>query len=254
MHTATFFNTGMFSVTIDEAAATPQALLNWGPQDRLGLVVTSSFGGLGASLLTQLATSVFYDEPGKGRRDGPVYPDIYCFHVGGRYGNHGAFDFAPSRKEVIVETSDVLGVINSHGITHLVVPDGPAHTIKHGFKEPEAAADRIKACFAYGHEGAMENADVVICSTEPWVLRNSQMTLRPEEMMADLASRTWSSPEEHEDKQSVVQSYRDRAYEVGEELRAHKIQRFVAAELTGKLEESYRRVSLDFALSRLRAD
>lgn len=33
-------------------------------------MVTSPFGGLDASLLTQLATSVFYDEPGKGRRDG----------------------------------------------------------------------------------------------------------------------------------------------------------------------------------------
>lgn len=261
MHTAIFLSTDMFEVETDmfevEIAgqpSTPQALLDWGPQDRLGIVVTEPFGGLGGSLLVQLATSVFYDEPTKDRRNQPVYPDIYCFHVGGRYGNHGAYDFAPSRKEFIVPDGNVLGWINSHGITHLLVPDGPQLGLKHGFKEPEAALDRLKQCYAYGNEGQLNDYDVVVRALGPGPLRNSQMTLPPEQMMRDLSSRTWSSPDEAEDKAGVVRGYLERADEVGEAARAAKEVRFTDAEAAGFMEEHYRRVDPTFALDRLGVD
>ena len=81
----------------------------------------------------------------------PLYPEIYLFHVGGTWGSGVGFDFWPDRKEVFLpaDAREVLRSINSHAITHLAIPDGEPKDVTHRFKEPEAAHDRLKRCFAY---------------------------------------------------------------------------------------------------------
>ena len=63
MHTAVQLNQTMLEVQIDGAVKDSEALLaEWGPYDRLGLVVTEPLGAVGASHLIQLAITAFYDQ------------------------------------------------------------------------------------------------------------------------------------------------------------------------------------------------
>ncbi len=99
MHTATQFNLGMFDLEVEgEKVDAPQALGGYGRLDRLGVVVTSALGGVGASLLIQLAIARFYDLRPERRDGNPIYPEIYLFHVGGRCGMHTNYDFWPPRR------------------------------------------------------------------------------------------------------------------------------------------------------------
>ena len=163
MHTATQLDVSMFAVQIDGKIADRDALLPaWHPYDRLGVLVHDPFGGVGASLLVQLTITAFYDAR-PGRRDGtPQYPEIYLFHVGGRYGSHGYFDYWPPRKEIFVENdaAAVLRAVNDRAITRLAVVDGKPSAPRHDLWERAAAEDRIISAFAYSADGRVENADV----------------------------------------------------------------------------------------------
>jgi hypothetical protein len=146
MHTAFDIKREMFAIRCDGDEIARDDFLHWEVRDRFGLVVNAPLGGLGAGLLTMVAITAFYDEPTRKRRKRPLYPDIYIFHVGGPWGSHGSFDFWPDRKDVQVsdDPAEVLRAVNSHGITHLAVPDGEPRKTVHRYKEPEAAIDRIK--------------------------------------------------------------------------------------------------------------
>ena len=78
--------------------------------DRFGIVVTEPLGGLGGSLLLQLAIAKFYSVRPDRRASVPVYPEIYLFHVGGPHGDFSYFDFWPPRKEVRVARSPSVAV------------------------------------------------------------------------------------------------------------------------------------------------
>src|SRR5258708_26780336 len=108
-----------FEVQIDGERVSPDTVLrDWSPLDRFGIVVTEPLGGLGASLLLQLAIAIFYSVRPDRRASVPVYPEIYLFHVGGPHGDFSYFDFWPSRKEVRVAASQpvsLLEAINAHG-------------------------------------------------------------------------------------------------------------------------------------------
>src|SRR5262245_7080336 len=111
MHTAPQLDVSQFAISRHGRQATRADLLpDWTPYDRLGVVVTESFGAVGASHLIQLAITAFYDvrpERRAARLDGvdprAIYPEIYLFHVGEVHGDHSSFDFWPARKEVLVE-------------------------------------------------------------------------------------------------------------------------------------------------------
>ena len=253
MHTAALLAFDMFEVEIAGIKTSADELLDWGSHDRLGVVVTEPFGGLGASLMIQLATVCFFDVPGAGRRHQPLYPEIYLFHVGGSFGNFGAFDFWPPRKEIFVEGDaiQVLAQINNTGITHLLVPDGPAQATRHHWKEPDAAADRLKACFAYDAAGQAENADILLRGIGAAPIENSLKTLYPKKMLEYLASRTLP-PLQRADNGRIVESYRHRAGEVPNSIQDGLALRFLDGKAKGFLEERYRRVDVSYALARLR--
>ena len=212
MHTALGLSTNMFSVELCGKPSNSHEVLGWDVRDRLGVIVTSPFGGLGAGLLTSLAITAFYDMPGRDRRTRPMYPDIYMFHVGGPWGCHAGFDFWPDRKEIFLapDPTEVLRSINSCGITHLVVPDATPREGIHCYKEPEAAQDhintcfayepeaardRIKACFAYAPEGTVANHDVSITTSAEFVLQNFENTLHPALVIASMEKRLSEDPQ-----------------------------------------------------------
>ena len=178
MHTAHELRRPMISVELGGQPGALEDLLDWDVRDRLGVIMTSPFGALGAGLLVLLCVIAFYDVEKQKRRRRPLYPSIYLFHVGRPWGFHGEFDFWPDRKEVIVaDSTQVLPSINSHGITHLAVPTGDPQPRVHRYKEPEEALDRLKQAFAYGSLGTVADADVMLRTSEPAVLRNFERTV-----------------------------------------------------------------------------
>jgi hypothetical protein len=164
MHTATSLSVEHFSIEIAGHRASREALFAGRPHERFGIVVHTPLGALGASLLIELAVTAYYDARDRRRRTQPLYPEIYAFHVGGRYGNYSPMDFWPARKEVFLgdAAEDVLESINSHAITHLAVPDGAPNPAEHRFKEPAAAFDRLERCFVYDPSGRVAGGEIAI--------------------------------------------------------------------------------------------
>jgi hypothetical protein len=182
VHTARQLDESLFAVEVDGRPATRAELLGeWGPLHRFGVVVHEPFGSVGASYLLQLAITAFYDaRPARRSRERPVYPDVFAFHVGGRFGEHAFFDVYGPRKEVFVadDPALVLDAINDRGITHLAVPDRPpAAAARFHWKEPAQALDRLVAAWAYAPGGRVEGADVAIGSDSPRAEANAKTTL-----------------------------------------------------------------------------
>jgi hypothetical protein len=232
---------------------------DWGVYDRLGVVMHEPFGALGASHLIQLAIVLFYSarpsrragrvQPGDERA---IYPEIYLFHVGGRHGNHGSFDFWPARKEVFIENDAraVLDAINDRAVTRLAVPDATAIPIEHEWKEPAAARDRISSAFAYSATGRVVDAEFEITGLDPITEFNVRTTLEPNEA----ALRSQADSEVASDPALRARSHPVRAVgrlaEGQHGLRA-ATQRRDALRKKNIATESYRRITVDEALQML---
>jgi hypothetical protein len=174
MHTSFEFKSADFSIMKGGSPVSRDALLDWDVRDRLGVLIDRPVGALGAGLLILLVITAFYDCPQRKRRRTPIYPDIFLFHVGGRWGLFSMFDFWPDHKEVFVtaDPREVLRAINSRGITHLVLPERERRVVGHRYKEPEAAADRLKKCFVYGPGGNVSGGDIVIETSAKSIFKN----------------------------------------------------------------------------------
>lgn len=175
MHTAEALISDPLTIQIaGRPAEIPELFPGFDETDRIGLVLTTPHGALGASLLYLTAVHAFYDLQRQKADDFWIYPDFYFFHVGARFGHHGSLDVWPDHKEVEIEAEPdrVLEAINDRAITRLLVPDNP-------FSEPpsrrEALASyrsRIRGAFAYSPTGTVTDADVVVTgneTTEAWV-------------------------------------------------------------------------------------
>jgi len=252
MHTATSLNAGMFAIRIAGRDVDRHALLEWQLHDRMGVVLTEPLGIVGASMLIQLAITAYFDARAE-RRTTPHYAEIYAFHVGRPRGDCSHFDLAPSRKEVFLDDSDsLLGAINAHAITHLVVPDHPNRPISHVYKEPEIAHDRLRRCYAYSPSGVTLNPDVTIRGMQPAMLGEVDNTLDAEKVLAAIPQ--WlsvGSPETRADTALWAERFRKRIDEVSDVDRAARRRQRMAINVNGLPTESYRRISIDQALGML---
>ncbi|MBS1881572.1 MAG: hypothetical protein JSS97_01285 [Actinobacteria bacterium] len=266
MHTARELDQALFSVRIGGQAATRDDLFpDWQADDRLGVVIAEPFGAVGATHLVQLAITAFYDARPRRRLGTPdgveaeqptaVYPDFYLFHVGGKHGDHTMLDIWPARKEVFLPAHPrlVLDAINDRGITRLAVPDGPSVPVKHEFKEPAFARDRIREAFVYSPSGRVEGPEIELTGLDPATEANARVILDP-----DLRARLGEEVEA------------ERGIDPDPELRARSWPAVTAARLTeasaglglansrraalrreGDVRETYRRTSVDAALGML---
>jgi hypothetical protein len=83
MHVVTLLKANMFDVEIDgKPASIAEALPDWNPHDRFGLVIDDALGGIGATHLPQIAITSFYDVKPSRRTELTVYPEIYAFLIG----------------------------------------------------------------------------------------------------------------------------------------------------------------------------
>jgi hypothetical protein len=263
MHTARQLDVSMFGVKLNGAAATREDVLpEWSVHDRIGVVLLEPYGALGATMLMQLATTAFYDAKPSRRegRLGPgpkddraIYPELYIFHVGGRYGNLSGFDAWPARKEVFVENHPrtVLDAINDRAITRLAVPDAPEREVRHAWKEPAAARDRIISAFAYGADGHVAHPDVEITGLKPQTEANVSLVLDVERTIKRARSL---EPPGHEDEDLRRRSWgyqTDQRADEGAEGRPLALARRESLRDKGNVTESYRRISVDQALAML---
>ncbi|MBN3454896.1 hypothetical protein [Mycolicibacterium sp.] len=263
MHTALQLHAEDFLVEIDGAPGTLASLLpDWQPFDRFGVVVHEPYGAVGASYLIQAAIVAFYDvRPQRRAGRGPgiaepndlaIYPEIYVFHVGGRYGDYSMFDFWPARKEVFVESDPrlVLDAVNDRAITRLAIPDGRPMPVEHEYKEPAAARDRITSVFVYSATGQVERPTITITGLRPAVEANPRDVLDPEKLRATVTAPNFERPRftdpvllERDWGRRVVQR-------AGEAAHGLELARSRRAALTN-LRETYRTTTVDDALNRL---
>jgi hypothetical protein len=83
MHVVTLLKANMFDVEIDgKPASIAEALPDWNPHARFGLVIDDALGGIGATHLPQIAITSFYDVKPSRRTELTVYPEIYAFLIG----------------------------------------------------------------------------------------------------------------------------------------------------------------------------
>jgi hypothetical protein len=266
MHVAEQLFVEAFDVRIGGEPVSPEAVFpDWSLLDRFGIVVTEPLGGLGASLLLQLAIANFYAVRPDRRASVPVYPEVYLFHVGGPHGDFSYFDFWPPRKEVRLTASQPLSLleaINAHGITRLAVPLGAAgaesalRTGPSSWAEQASAMERLRSCFVYASDGHVAGGDVRISSRDPRVHENITDSVTPlpgaisfrEELAANTLPH-WPDPSVAADGYRWADVVERRADEVPQTVRDRVAETVAARVRSGELTESYHRITTAEALA-----
>ena len=253
MHTATQLSASQFWIEEEGSRCTRADLLpEWSALDRLGVIVSRPLGGLGASLLIQLAITAFYDcRPERRAARGTIYPDFYVFHVGRRHGDHSWFDFWPERKEVLVrDPHALLEAVNDRAISRLLLPDGPAALIDYRAKEADAFRDRIASAFGYSSDGQLASGDVVIRGLVPDTEANVINTLSLPRTRGLIAARAAEDATDGEGSRwGTRYSRRLREVTVDERMAMTKTRRLLMTD--GHITETYRRVDAGTALGLL---
>lgn len=173
MHTTEDLSSSSFSITADHRSMEVADLFpDFDERDRLGVVVRSPCGAVGASALILATVTTFYDIQRQHARDFFVYPDYFLFHVGGPLGDHKMLDIFPSHKEVVVENSaeDILRAINDRAVTRLLVEDTPPSEPTLG--RATLASTNILSAIAYSPSGRVARADLSVAgnmATENYV-------------------------------------------------------------------------------------
>jgi hypothetical protein len=257
MHTARQLASTQFLITQRGASSSRDEMLpDWGPHDRLGVVVTEPFGAIGATHLIQLAITAFYDARPRrraGRLDGrhpdAVYPEIYLFHVGGAFGDHSALDFWPARKEVLVAADPlaVLDAINDRAVTRLAVPDGVPTPVEHEWKEPAAARDRIVSVFAYSPTGRVDDATWEVKGLDRRTEINPENILNPDMRYAGVAGDRGQAAAMETKRVWRLRTEERRGEALGG-LETAQESRAAIRDERGLASESYRDITVDEAL------
>lgn len=266
MHVADQILVEAFEVQIGGERVGPEAVFpDWSRLDRFGIVVTEPLGGLGASLLLQLAIAKFYSVRPDRRTSLAMYPEIYLFHVGGPHGDFSYFDFWPPRKEVRVAAAQpvsLLEAINAHGITRLAMPGGDMgadsvlQTGPSTWAEQASAMERLRSCFGYAPDGHVGGGDVRISSRDPRVHENITASVTPlpdaiafREELASVTLPSWPDPSVATDGYRWADVVERRVDEVPQPVRDHVAEALAARLRSGELVETYRRITTAKALA-----
>jgi hypothetical protein len=247
VHSSQELRSSSFRIAADGAEIGLADLFHgFGEHDRLGVVVRSPCGAVGASGLITATVTAFYDIQ---RSRGPeffVYPDYFLFHVGRPLGDHSMLDIWPSHKEVVVpdEPERILEAINDRAVTRLVVQDGEPGDVPALERETLASARaRIATCLAYSPSGRVRDADVRITSnavSEGYV----EAVLEPEAQLPAL--RAGDEP-----SRAYAEAIATRVGEVDPAVRRDIKEGRAGLVEDGVPVETYRRIDLDEALALL---
>jgi hypothetical protein len=221
-----------FQITVDgRSQAHADYFRGFTRTGRLGLVAPQRIDGAGAVNLIMAHVTAFYDDYRAAGEPFRAYPDFFAFQETTPLADYGMYDIFPQHKLVEVDpdatdadgardASAKLCALTDRGVQILLVPDRvkPDRT----FHEIALASARrcIGSCYAYTFSGQVADADVEIhCARAP--------------MLIDWTKEVFDS----------VGSDRDAEPRADEWL--------AAARGRERLEQSYRRITLDEALARL---
>lgn len=254
MHTFWKLKERMFTIEIEEACSHRSAIFSGHRHERLGVVVTTPLGGLGASLFMQLGITAYYDGR-ETRQVNPHYPELYVFHVGGSFGEYSLFDAWPARKQVFLPNDGALALatINNCGITHLLLPDEPAREERHNFIEPNAALDRLERCFLYSPTGKTVDANISIRTEERSVLDDVFNIINLKQAIHELVSQ-YPAPtdiDERRDTDEWVAAALLRLDDIDDSAKSLALMRREALGGRSCAIESYREISPREAIRRL---
>ncbi len=173
MYTTEDLTSSSFVITADEQKlSVPELFPGFDERDRLGVIVRSPCGAVGASTLILSTITAFYDIQRQRARDFFVYPDYFLFHVGDPLGDHKMLDIFPSHKEVVVENSpeDILRAVNDRAVTRLLVEDTPPG--EPTLERATLASTNILSAIAYSPSGRVARANLSVAgnaTTERYV-------------------------------------------------------------------------------------
>jgi hypothetical protein len=252
VHTS-LLRTEAFRVEVDGRPATiDEVFPSWEPNDRVGVVMFSPLGAVGASLLLQLAIARFYEERrAAGMREQMVnvpgflsYADHYLFHVGGRHGDFSVLDFVPANKEVFVDGAgdELLTSINDRAITRLLIEERPPADPDLEPSAVDSALRRVRSTLVYARTGGAAGADVRVTGIDDVAEANVRQLLDPELALAAYAGQ--NDPRIVE----AMRLLRCRMAEVSPDIRAMVASERSNASTGGSAVEGYRRVGMEEAL------
>jgi hypothetical protein len=244
MHSSRELSSSSFEVRVEGRPAGISRLFEgFGKQDRLGVVMSSPCGAVGASALITATITAFYDLHRARGDEFFIYPDYYLFHVGRPLGDHARLDVWPRRKEVLVgeEPQAILEAIDDRAITRLVVEDREAAEADLDDEVVASARGRMRTCLAYSPGGRVRDADVEITGnqvTEGYV----EAILDPESRIARLRA---------EGNLARIASIESRIGEVERDVRLRILRARHDLLRDGHPVETYRRIALAEALGLL---
>lgn len=278
MHTSVLKLEDFIVESAGKASSVRGILPKWHKHQRFGILVHEPLGHVGASLLIQAVTAMWFehlfastwsdvplpDSELPGPSFAGTYPEIYAFHVGRRHGTLSPADFWPNYKEVLVEgdPSRVLHEVNGRGITILAVPEGPEQPVEYIWPEYRTFLWRTEAVFSYSPSGQTANPDVVIRSTTAEIESNVDGLLDPvtrvQPFRAFNADRTSVEAEGMvlegnalDDLKRFLADVDGRHYEVTDGTRTAAIAARASSRTNGLSTESYRQRDPLYALRRL---
>jgi hypothetical protein len=246
MHSSRELRSSSFRITLGGRDVPLTELFDgFDDRDRLGVVVRSPCGAVGASALITATITAFYDIQRSRGTDFFIYPDYYLFHVGEPLGDHSMLDVWPGHKEVVVEDDPerILEAVNDRGITRLVVDEGEPGEPAFERETLASARERIATGLVYSPSARVRDADVRIESnpvTESYVAA----VLDPEAHLDEL--RAGDEP-----AGAYAEAIAARAREVEPGVRGRIREGRAALIENGAPVETYRQVGLDDALARL---
>ncbi len=167
MHTTEDLAGSSFEIIADERNTGLSGVLpGFDERDRLGVIVRSPCGAVGASTMILATVTAFYDIQRQIAEDFFVYPDYFLFHVGGPLGDHRMLDIFPSHKEVVVEDEpeEILRAINDRAVPRLLVEDGPPS--EPDLDRPTLASTNLHTAIAYSPDGRVKDADLSVAGNE----------------------------------------------------------------------------------------
>ncbi|MYR07977.1 hypothetical protein GTV32_17475 [Gordonia sp. SID5947] len=257
MHVIKQLRRELFGIAIDGRPGRLEDVFPaWHPHDRLGIIVVEPFGAVGASHLMQLAMVAYYEARQSRRDELAQYPEVYVFHVNGRFGDFSAYDMWPARKEVFVSggPQQVLDALNDRAITRVAVPDRPPVAAALHVKDVNSAVDRMTDAFLYSPVGDVVDGDISICGRDGRSEANVTLTLDRETVLrtvggeretgrrAAAGGRATPSPKENDAE--WLARRRARLDEVDASVRLALTLRRRSAQRRGAVCETYRRVDL----------
>ncbi len=243
MHSSDELEPGMFDVVIaGRPAAIGDLFPGFGDRDRLGVIVRSDYGAVGASGLILATVTQFYEMQRATAGTFFTYPDYFVFHVGRARGDHAMFDIFRSHKEVVVadDPESILEAVNDRAITRLLVDDVAGHPADVLPDTRASAARRIQTVLAYRPSGRVADADVTVTGNDVSERYVHAVLDRP------AGTGTIRAPNLGVDA-DLVDRQRGVDRMARERIRAAR----AALRVQGRPVESYRRITLDDGLARL---